>query len=232
MQTIKLNKEEMLKLYKKTPFPEINLSKKDIEILKDLLFDEIPSDPVISNKKKNFSTCFIPDALYEKEKENSMNLEKFKPRSSSSFKPSSNSYKKYNNEDYQKKDNIIQRKLFSQTNNQTNNNNQDNNKTDNQSHNHKYNQSLNQNKIPKKNIFDINEFFLCKENSISITNSKLLEFTPQPKHVNLNKDLSFLVNYSNNEKKEKNQHNNNINDNIIIKGRKFSESSDSSGKKL
>jgi hypothetical protein len=218
---MKLNKEEILKFYKKTPFPEISLSKNEIEILKDLLFEEIPSNLMITNtlnKKNDFFSSFIKDAALS---ENTNITEKYKPRSSSTFKSNSNIYKKYNNEDPQKKDNLIQRNLFPPQNKNLN-------------------QNQFQNKICKKNLFDFNEFFLCKENSISIIDSKLLEYIPLPKQINLNKDLFFLVNYSNCEKNENNKNeyinnnnkknNDNANDNIIIKGRKFSESSDSSGK--
>jgi len=197
-QSKKLPKEEVIKLYKKTPFPVISLPKDKIELLKDLLFNETPSAPTLTDKKIKLSSSFIPDFIYEN------NKEKFKPRSASTFKPSSNYNKKYNNEEFQKKDNIIQRgPQIPQS----------------------QNQNLNKNKSPRKISInsDSYEFYLCRENSISITDSILLEFIPQPKQVNLNKDLSFLVNYVNCDKKE------NDNSKIIVKGRKISECSDSSG---
>lgn len=121
----------------------------------------------------------------------------FKPRSASSFKPNSNITRKFNNnEENQKKENTIQRVLIPQ----------------------------NPKKISDERNLNSSEFLLCRENSISISNSNLIEYIPQPNQLNLNKDLSFIVNFANKDSKNE--------DNKIIKGRKFSECSDSSSKNI
>ena len=104
----------------------------------------------------------------------------------------------------------------------------------NSNYNKNYNDNQQNNIIQKaqpvqitRKIKSDSDYYLCRENSISITGSILLEFISQPKQVNLNKDLSYLVNYVNKEKEKKDD----PNDKIIIKGRKFSECSDTSGNK-
>lgn len=203
MQTRRFTREEILKIFKKSNFPNMTLSKERVDKLKDLLFNEISESPLSKEKKINFSSCFMKDQSYDNPT--------FKPRSASTFKSSSTSNytKKYNYEEVtQKEDNIIMKGQMPTS-------------------------SVNSRKVShnsteaNKCIWKTNEFLLCRENSICIADKGLLEFIPQPHQVNLNKDLSFLVNYANKEEKKEN-----LNNKMIIKGRKFSECSDSSGKFL
>merc|ERR1712160_155861 len=92
MHSIKIKKEEILKLYKKTAFPEISLPKKQIELLKDLLFNEISEEPLENLFKFQFTPQFKKQKLYSSfmKDYNSENPNFKQPRSSSTFKPNSN----------------------------------------------------------------------------------------------------------------------------------------------
>jgi len=215
MKNIKHSKSDIIFLYSRQNIDE-SLFPQEVLDLKDILFNDKIEFPELCrpiHKKIKLSNSFIIEANAEENR--------LKPRSASNIKPNSN----YNN-------NYI---------NYNNNNNQQNNKHYNDNHYYNNQRMKNSNEENSKNLvnnnknnncnnyinnkkkgFDCTDFFLCKENSISIVNLNLIEYNIKDRIVNLNNDLSYLLNFKNDDKKT------NLNDNIIVKGRKISDMSNNS----
>lgn len=209
MKNTRHNKNDIIFLFKHQKFQDQNFPPHAIA-LRDLIFREKVELPELckpQQKKIKLSTCFVMEPKTDDFK--------IKPRSASTFKPTNdykNARKNFNND--------IEEKNFL-----NNNNNyqylKNTNLKENQDKNFCQNCCSGDNK--RKNS-GFNEVFLCRENSISIVNFNLVEYNRSDKVVNLNNDLGYLLNFKNENK------NANNNDNVIVKGRKFSEISNNSSK--
>jgi len=203
MKNTRHSKNDMILFYKQQSIQEENFPSHALA-LRDLIFNDKTDIPELckpQEKKKKLSNCFVIEM-----KTDDYNI---KPRSASTFKPSDsrNNGKNSNNVNEEKEKSLIR-------------NYYENN-----------NAKENPDKITCQNCFNnakrkysnSNELFLCRENSISIVNLNLVEYKRNDKVVNLNNDLSYLLNF-------KNVNNNDNNDKVITKGRKFGEIPFSSSK--
>lgn len=204
MRNTKDYKNEIIFLYKHQKLQE-ELFPHDVLALKEFIFNDKIETPELCKpqpKKIKLSTCFFIEPKTE-----DFNI---KPRSASTIKPNND------NKNFRKNSNLENEEKNFVKNNYFNKNNLRENQENNSCNNICKNAS--------RKCFNFNEFFLCRENSISFVNQDLIEYNRNDKVVNLNNDLSFLLNF-------KNENKNNNNDNkVIIKGRKFSEVSSNSGK--
>jgi len=212
MKNLKYSKNDLIFLYKRQNFQE-SLFAEEILKLKELLFNdkvEVPELCKPQPKKIKYSNCFVITPQNTTEESN------LKPRSASTIKPNNN----YINRNQSRKDsnndenkNIVRNQFFNSNHNYNENKiSQDN----------ANNICCNCANSIKNKLASANEFFLCRENSISIINTNLIDYERNDKIVNLNNDLSYLLNFKNDNKKF------DINDKMIVKGKKFSEVSDKS----
>ena len=203
MKNTKHLKNDIIFLFKPQKFQEESFHFDAIS-LRDLIFNEKTELPELckpQQKKFKLSTCFVIETKTDDFK--------IKPRSASTIKPADNRNAR----------------------NYSNNENEDKNLIKN-NYNNKINAKENQDKKVCQNCFNnakikisnANEFFLCREFSISIINLNLIEHNRNDRVINLNNDLGYLLNFKND-----NKNSNNI-DKVIVKGRKFSEISDNSSK--
>ena len=187
MKNTKHSKNEIIFLYKRINFLADLFPSYFLEN-KELLFNdktELPELCKPQQKKLKLSNCFVMKT--------NKDYVKPKPRSNSTIYPNTEYKNLRSNSNYE----------FENKNQASNNFNFKNNIKENQ----KTNVCDHNNKIK---FFNFNEFFLCRENSISISNINLIEYNIDEKVVNLNNDLGYLLNFKTGNKNEK------CNDNIII----------------
>jgi hypothetical protein len=193
MKNTKHLKKEIILLYKRINFiadlfPSYFLENKEL-LLNDKT--ELPELCKPQQKKIKLSNCFVI--------ETNKNDVKLKPRSVSTINPNSEYKNLRSNSNYE-----FENKNLASNNFNFKNNIKENEETNVSDYNN------------KRKFINFNEFFLCRENSISISNINLIEYNINQKVVDLNNDLGYLLNFKTGNRNE------NCNDKLIIKGRKFS----------